>query len=176
MDMGAYHQSHVHSPAHEYGGYGFMSTAQHSGLPLEPTYNRSMPPLYSGSQPQPITTQWPSMLTNPSSQASRVPPIAAPPPQLAPVVPLAPAQPLPPLTTAVPAPATTTTSNSSSSTTRRTLTDQDRRRMCQYHEDNPTIKQTEIGGEISALCFANSPLLNQPQAMFGVERRFVLNR
>jgi hypothetical protein len=26
------------------------------------------------------------------------------------------------------------------------LTDQDRRRMCQYHEDNPTVKQTEIGG------------------------------
>ncbi|KAL8773016.1 MAG: hypothetical protein Q9209_002036 [Squamulea sp. 1 TL-2023] len=28
---------------------------------------------------------------------------------------------------------------------RRTLTDQDRRRMCQYHEENPSVKQTEIG-------------------------------
>jgi hypothetical protein len=26
------------------------------------------------------------------------------------------------------------------------LTDQDRRRMCQYHEENPSVKQTEIGG------------------------------
>jgi hypothetical protein len=41
------------------------------------------------------------------------------------------------------------------STPRRTLTDDDRRRMCQYHEDNPTVKQTEIG------------------AMFGVERSTV---
>ncbi|MCJ1307145.1 hypothetical protein MMC25_000791 [Agyrium rufum] len=38
---------------------------------------------------------------------------------------------------------------------RRTLTDQDRRRMCQYHQENPSVKQTEIG------------------AMFGVERSTV---
>lgn len=30
---------------------------------------------------------------------------------------------------------------------RKTLTDSDRRRMCQYHEENPSVKQTEIGGE-----------------------------
>jgi hypothetical protein len=30
---------------------------------------------------------------------------------------------------------------------RRTLTDSDRRRMCQYPEENPSVKQTEIGGE-----------------------------
>ena len=33
------------------------------------------------------------------------------------------------------------------STPRKTLTDSDRRRMCQYHEENPSVKQTEIGGE-----------------------------
>lgn len=38
-------------------------------------------------------------------------------------------------------------------TARRTLTDDDRRRMCLYHQENPHVKQTEIG------------------AMFGVERR-----
>ncbi|KAK2753663.1 hypothetical protein FQN55_000026 [Onygenales sp. PD_40] len=41
------------------------------------------------------------------------------------------------------------------STPRRTLTDNDRRRMCLYHEENPHVKQTEIG------------------AMFGVERSTV---
>jgi hypothetical protein len=30
---------------------------------------------------------------------------------------------------------------------RRTLSDDDRQRMCQYHLDNPAVKQTEIGGE-----------------------------
>ncbi|KAI5779413.1 hypothetical protein DFH27DRAFT_530011 [Peziza echinospora] len=38
---------------------------------------------------------------------------------------------------------------------RRTLTDADRRRMCLFHEENPNVKQTEIG------------------AMFGVERSTV---
>jgi hypothetical protein len=32
------------------------------------------------------------------------------------------------------------------STPRRTLTDDDRRRMCEYHESHPGVKQTEIGG------------------------------
>ncbi|EPQ63700.1 hypothetical protein BGT96224_5103, partial [Blumeria graminis f. sp. tritici 96224] len=40
--------------------------------------------------------------------------------------------------------------NHSTSSPRKTLTHNDRRRMCQYHEENPTVKQTEIGGEISA--------------------------
>ncbi|TQS38358.1 hypothetical protein Golomagni_01136 [Golovinomyces magnicellulatus] len=42
-----------------------------------------------------------------------------------------------------------------SSFSRRTLTDEDRKRMCQYHEDNPSKKQAEIG------------------ALFGVERSTV---
>ncbi|KAI9812146.1 MAG: hypothetical protein M1827_004812 [Pycnora praestabilis] len=46
-------------------------------------------------------------------------------------------------------------STHSTSSPRRTLTDADRRRMCLYHEENPTVKQTEIG------------------AMFGVERSTV---
>jgi hypothetical protein len=34
------------------------------------------------------------------------------------------------------------------SSVRKVLTNSDRRRMCQYHEDYPKAKQTEIGGEI----------------------------
>jgi hypothetical protein len=32
----------------------------------------------------------------------------------------------------------------------RKLTDSDRRGMCQYHEENPSVKQTEIGGMITS--------------------------
>ncbi|RKF78678.1 hypothetical protein GcM1_209032 [Golovinomyces cichoracearum] len=48
-----------------------------------------------------------------------------------------------------------TESKQGSSFSRRTLTDEDRKRMCQYHEDNPSKKQAEIG------------------ALFGVERSTV---
>jgi hypothetical protein len=41
----------------------------------------------------------------------------------------------------------TNLSTVSPSLPRRTLTDDDRRRMCQYHRDYPAVKQTEIGGE-----------------------------
>ena len=35
---------------------------------------------------------------------------------------------------------------SGNSTPRRVLTDDDRRRMCEYHESHPGVKQTDIGG------------------------------
>ena len=79
---------------------------------------------------------WPSMLTNPVPYPGQIGiPAVAPPPVAASV------------------PATTKPSRSTSSTPRRTLTDDDRRRMCRYHEENPTAKQLDIG------------------RMFGVERR-----
>lgn len=46
-----------------------------------------------------------------------------------------------------PAPLLSPTHNTGSTNSpRRTLTDADRRRMCLFHEENPTVKQTEIGG------------------------------
>ncbi|MCJ1230685.1 hypothetical protein MMC12_007359 [Toensbergia leucococca] len=136
VDIADYHSSQHQSPAHEYNGFAFVS-------PMEPTYNRPIQPSYSTHQSlHPlIMPQWPSMLTNPGSS---VPPIMPLPSSLAPASTIASAHPLPPVASS-PAP----------STQRRTLTDQDRRRMCQYHEDNPTVKQTEIG------------------SMFGVERSTV---
>lgn len=133
-----YHSQHTHSPNHEYAVYGYMSS---SHMPM-PAYNRSMSTSYpSHQQPPPlITAQWPSMLTNPPSNASS--PLqtqaSSGPPPLAPLAPLTTYNahpPLPPVAAPIPTP-----------NTRRTLTDQDRRRMCQYHEENPTVKQTEIGG------------------------------
>jgi hypothetical protein len=52
--------------------------------------------------------------------------------------------------TTVSMPSTTTTHTShTGSTARRTLTDADRRQMCLYHEENPNVKQTVIGGKLS---------------------------
>jgi hypothetical protein len=75
------------------------------------------------------------MLTNPNGYtAHSAPPVAIPPVTA-------------PLKTSKPPTVTT------QSQPRKTLTDDDRRRMCQYAEDHPNVKQTDIG------------------ALFGVERR-----
>ncbi|GAB7351206.1 hypothetical protein MBLNU459_g1645t2 [Dothideomycetes sp. NU459] len=85
---------------------------------------------------------WPSMLTNNTSRTNYFAP-AATPPQVSAVSST-------PLITPVSA-----SSVRSGSTARRTLSEDERRKMCQYHAENPTKKQTEIG------------------AMFGVERSTV---
>lgn len=98
----------------------------------------SLPQPYSSQALLPLSmpTQWPSML---ATQPGFAP------------VPLAP-MPAPSVGPSRPAP---TSQTAPSTTPRRTLTDDDRWRMCMYHEENPHVKQTEIG------------------AMFGVERSTV---
>ncbi|OWY45859.1 CenpB-DNA-bind-like protein [Alternaria alternata] len=137
---------HHQSPVQDYNGFNNFAP-----LPMEPIYRTGMhPPHQTHSIPRtthpqlqplimPQMPQWPSMLTSQSTyQASLFP--SAP-------LPITPAS-------ATPVSASSTHSRTSS-VPRKTLTDSDRRRMCQYHEDNPTVKQTEIG------------------AMFGVERSTV---
>lgn len=138
MEIHDYHSPQVQSPVHEYTGFGYMSP--HHGMPLEPVYNPPMPLSYQSHHPAPplITAQWPSMLTNPSNNGPAMISAASilPSPPLAPISTYSLAHSLPQPTAPVPVPSA-----------RRTLTDQDRRRMCQYHEDNPSVKQTEIGGK-----------------------------
>lgn len=136
VDPHHYHPpSHHQSPVNEYSGFAF------SPMPMEPMYTAPMqPPRTTHQQLQPlIMPQWPSMLTSQSSYGT-------------PLFAAAPISSTSSNTTPVAAqPATTTpisaTSTRSSSTPRKTLTDADRRKMCLYHEENPTVKQTEIGGE-----------------------------
>lgn len=130
-DGGAYNPSQHQSPVQDYNGLPF--TSSYTPLPMEPLYTTGMqPPRTTHPQLQPlIMPQWPSMLT---SQSTYVPPIFPSAP-----VPITPAS-------ATPVSATSTHSRTSS-TPRKTLTDQDRRRMCLYHEEHPTVKQTEIGGK-----------------------------
>lgn len=135
-DNGAYNPSQHQSPVQDYNGLPFNSS--YSPLPnMEPIYTGMHPPRTTHQQLQPLIMpqmpQWPSMMTSQSSYSQ-------------PIFPSAPV----PITPAIvtPVSATSTTSRTSS-TPRKTLTDQDRRRMCQYHEDHPTVKQTEIGGKSS---------------------------
>lgn len=81
----------------------------------------------------PSLPQWPSMLKSPPHTTFQ--PVYPPPVQ--PTQPIA----IGALQTPVPI-----TAPSSTSTPRRTLTDLDRTRMCQYAEEHPNQKQTEIGG------------------------------
>jgi hypothetical protein len=128
----AFH-SHHQSPVNEYAGFAF------SPLPMEPLYTNSgmPPPRTTPQQLQPLimpTPQWPSMLTSQSTYSQPLFPSAT--------LPTAP-QSLHPVSAPLSAPATT----GRHSTPRKTLTDADRRRMCLYAEEHPTVKQTEIGGE-----------------------------
>ena len=160
VEMAGYNSSHQQSPLHEYGGFGFISPTV---MPVEPSYTRSIPPPYSSHQqlqplvmPQP--TQWPSMMAG-SSQSSYSPPAL-------------PTAPPPPLTNITPISATSSSySLHTGSTPRKTLTDQDRRRMCLYHEENPTVKQTEIGGSSYCILMPNY-YADAFVAIFGVERRY----
>jgi hypothetical protein len=64
---------------------------------------------------------------------------------------IAPASPPPVSATSISTTVTPVTATGGS-TPRRTLTDDDRRRMCEYHESHPGAKQTEIGGTSPVLC------------------------
>ncbi|KAK8153676.1 hypothetical protein IWX90DRAFT_74034 [Phyllosticta citrichinensis] len=128
--------AHHHSPVQEHNAFAFNPP------PMEPIFSQHQamqPPRPTHQHLQPlIMPQWPSMLT---AQTSYAPHQVYSAPAPAPVQ-------------ATPAPVSAT-STRTSSTPRKTLTDNDRRRMCLYHEEHPTVKQTEIG------------------AMFGVERSTV---
>lgn len=145
MDRNSYQAQH-HSPLDEYSQYGFASSP-----PMQPGFATQMHPQRPALQPI-VTTTWPSMLASQQNQQPNVynqphPPTHSMPQQ---------SQPQPPSIQTSPSSATphlgSSHSGQTASTPRRTLTDNDRRKMCQYHEEHPTKKQTEIGGKHS-LCF-----------------------
>jgi len=148
-----YSSPHQPSPIQEYQNFQYMHGLPHS-LPVEPTFSRMPPPQTTTHAHQqllplimPSHPTWPSMLTNPVGY--QVAPVAIPPHS---------------------APLKAAKLPGSHGPPRKTLTDKDRRRMCQYHVDNPNVKQTEIGGKLTVSTEATSA--NPPTAMFGVERRY----
>lgn len=136
-----YNPSSQHqSPVYEQNGFAFIQQPLHDTLPTSQTFTPQRMPILQPSPAHPSIQQlhplimpshstWPSMLTNPASY---------PPPTV--TVPVS----APPV---VRGNGTRVATGHSTSSPRKTLTDSDRRRMCQYHLDNPSVKQTEIGGE-----------------------------
>ena len=143
VDVVSEHSQHQ-SPSTEFGGFGFSATTH---AHLDSIYDRSGQHSFSSPQPlHPLLTipQWPSQITNPSENS----PPPAPPPLHRPILPLSKTTPLPTITPPTALPPSKPTHSSTSS--RKTLSDNDRRRMCEYHNDNPNVKQTEIGSKLAA--------------------------
>lgn len=138
LDMGSGFDSnppHHSPPIPEYPSFGYGPS---SVMPMEPSYSMSIPPPYTPLHLTMPTPPWPSMLTSQSNFPETVLTPALPPP------------PPPPPLTIPPHPVTARPSQqtpvSGGPTPRRTLTDDDRRRMCLYHEEHKGAKQTDIGG------------------------------
>lgn len=128
-DQHQYPHSHHGTPAQEYTEYGWGTPQipNESGTFVHRPGLQSLQPL--------VMPPWPSMLNNGPSRTNYYPSVV-PPTQVS--------------STVSPTPSMTPVSASSTrsgSTPRRTLTDDERRQMCQYHEANPGKKQTEIGSK-----------------------------
>ncbi|KAK3692736.1 hypothetical protein B0T22DRAFT_24151 [Podospora appendiculata] len=161
VDMNSYHHQ-TNMPDYG-GGFGYIPPITH-GLPSE-SLSRMPPPPPPQTMPQPQTNHtqlpmlmmphaaWPSMLTNPNNYSQHsVPPVA-----------------IPPVTTPLKTsklPAIQTTSQP-----RKTLTDDDRRRMCQYAEDHPGAKQTDIGAEFGVERSTVSKVLRNKEKYLSAEDR-----
>ena len=156
MDRSGYHPQH-HSPMDEYSPYAFA--------PSPPIQQGFAPPHPQRPALQPIiTAPWPSMVVSQQQQQQQQQQAAQqqqqqnayhPPPPSQPIQTITPSSQasVPSALQASPQSATTpqqqlpsSQSGHSGSQPRRTLTDNDRRKMCEYHEAHPTKKQTEIGG------------------------------
>lgn len=125
------------SPSQEFAGFHYPH------MPMDPLYGGMPPPPRTTHQqlPQLITMpQWPSQLANQSQSATYTSSTYSSTPMSLPTSAST------PLSTPLSAPPTAPAR--SAPTPRKTLTDQDRRHMCQYHEANPNVKQTDIGGAL----------------------------
>ena len=121
---------HTSQQPHDFGSYGFVESS--GFVPSESQFRL---------QPAPVPIA-PNYLGIPQWGQAMMPPTTSNPQFMA-----APAT-APPSISSVPSlpAAVTTHTTQSTSSPRRTLTDADRRRMCLFHEENPNVKQTEIGG------------------------------
>jgi hypothetical protein len=152
--LAAFPASPQHSPLHEFNGFNFMHHSREVSMAsMDGTVGRMEPPATVPSAPAQLETptvepQWPNMMAErvevsyvPASSLSASPPTRSA--------------------------RRGHTSRSSQPIQRKTLSDADRRRMCVYHEENPNIKQTEIGGmprfcNLSTRDNANTILSLQP--------------
>jgi hypothetical protein len=126
VEIGAFASPQHSPPMPEYSGFDYGPSPL---MAVDTSYGMSIPPPYT-SMPLPMPSHsWPSMLTthNPFSAGM---PVSTP-------TSVSPSAPMPPVRK----------TSTGGSTPRRTLTDDDRRQMCLYHEEHKTAKQTDIGGK-----------------------------
>lgn len=139
--MGSYAQPgqpRANATHQDYHNYDYQTSAPMS---IEPTYTMSRPPPYATQQhnqmPPPLVTPqhhvWPSMLAGSSSF-----------PQ-----PILPAVPIQTPLSASSMGSDLTPTSAKTTTSRRKLTDDERRLMCLEAENNPTMKQTQIGAKFN---------------------------
>ncbi|CAK7269085.1 hypothetical protein SEPCBS57363_003423 [Sporothrix epigloea] len=133
------HSEHTYMPPIASGPDPSQQTQQHKLQQQHPPlsmrhashHHHQLPQLHMHSVPTHPT--WPSMLTNPGGLAVSPPAIHYLPPHNGPN-----RLPLPPLKTKL-------RNKSGRTGPRKTLTDDDRRRMCEYAKANPGVKQSDIG-------------------------------
>ena len=130
------------SPMQEFPPYDYHATAP---VPLEPAYNMTRPSPFGTSHapmPPPLIMPhsglWPSMLASQPSYST-------------PILPAGPLQ--TPLSAGT---ASDVTPTSAKTPSRRKLTDDERRQMCIEAEQNPNMKQIQIGGMQSPLVISNA--------------------
>lgn len=123
------------SPMHEFPQFDYHPTTP---MPLEPAYPMPRPAPFATSHapmPPPLIMPhsglWPSMLASQPHQAYPTPILPAGPIQT-------------PLSASTASDMTPTSAKTT--TSRRKLTDDERRQMCIEAQQNPTMKQTQIGG------------------------------
>ena len=142
VEMGSLHQQQNgqlvhHQSHHDFGAYGFV---EQSDMNNANQFRLQTSPASVGVDYLSVPTQWSGMLPTTTAAPSYIPgatvvqlhPPALPPAQVA--------------SATLTANQTATATHAPNSSPRRTLTDADRRRMCLFHEANPNVKQTEIGG------------------------------
>ena len=130
------------SPMREYQGFDYHQAP----MPMKPSSRVARPAPYAAGVPQmsppsvmPQNGIWPSMI---AAQSHHQPNYQQP------ILPAAPIQ--------TPVSAGTefdvTPTSAKTTTSRRKLTDDERRQMCLEAEQNPTMKQTQIGGKLQPWC------------------------
>ncbi|KAK5072127.1 hypothetical protein LTS08_000777 [Lithohypha guttulata] len=132
--LGTYTQSgqqHGNGGQNAYHGYDYTTSTP---MPLEPSYPMSRPPPYATPQ----HSQMPPPLIMPHAAVSTQTPVSA---------------------TSMSSDITPTSAKASSS--RRKLTDDERRLMCLEAENNPTMKQTQIGAKFNVERRQASPTVSK---------------
>ncbi|KAG8625422.1 hypothetical protein KVT40_007173 [Elsinoe batatas] len=151
-DQHLYPHSHHGTPATEYSDYGWGQPAMPNPIipyPYQPVDAQYQIPFEQRLDPPPMP-QWPSQLTGDHSSMYKTMGVPAQPTMLGnEMFPRG-------MMASSSAAATSSTPNP-----RRTLTDDDRREMCVFAEENPTLKQIEIGARFKVDRSTVSKVLRQ---------------